>query len=92
VIAALDRFIFAALGVVPEDVARPDQMVQLGYPPYRMTLFTSIDGVAFSHAWGRRMTIEIDGMRIDVIGTDDLIATTRAADRPQNLDRDRLSR
>ena len=91
-IAALDRFIFAALGVVPEDVARPDQMVQLGYPPYRMTLFTSIDGVAFSHAWGRRMTIEIDGMRIDVIGTDDLIATTRAADQPQNLDRDRLSR
>ncbi len=93
VIAALDQFGFGALGVVPEDFARPDQIVQLGYRPYRIDILTSIGGVEFSDAWERRMTVEIDGMHIDFIGTDDLIATTRAAGRPQDLaDIDRLSR
>jgi hypothetical protein len=28
--------------------------VQLGYPPYRIDIFTAIDGVAFEQAWERR--------------------------------------
>lgn len=70
---------------------RPDSVVQLGYPPHRIDIITSIDGVEFDDAWDRRLTIDVDGLLVDFIGRDDLIINKLAAGRAQDLaDVDRL--
>jgi hypothetical protein len=83
--AALARF-GAPLGELTQaDLATPDVVFQIGQPPCRIDVLTTIDGVAFDAAWPRRMTIEIDGMQVPVLGRDDLLVNKRATARPQDL-------
>ena len=84
VVAALTSFGFGSLGLEADDFTRPDVVVQLGYPPLRIDVLTSIDGVRFEAAWPRRLIIPIDGLDVPFISRDDLIANKRAADRPQD--------
>lgn len=93
IVAALTDFGFGDLGLTPRDFLTPGVVVQLGYPPVRIDILTSIDGVEFDAAWPRRMTIEIDGLPVDVIGRDDLVANKRATGRTQDAaDVERLTR
>ena len=48
-------------------------------------IITAVDGVDFESAWNGRAEIEIDGVRIPVIGKAHLIANKRAVGRPQDL-------
>jgi hypothetical protein len=93
VLAALTAFGFGALGLQTTDFDRADSVVQLGYPPYRIDILTSIDGVEFDEAWSRRLSIDADGLSLHVIGLDDLIRNKVAVDRPQDrADVERLNR
>ena len=93
VLAALTAFGFGALGLEGADFDHPDSVVQLGYPPYRIDILTSIEGVEFDEAWSRRLSVDIDGVLLEVIGRDDLLRNKVAADRPQDrADVDRLTR
>lgn len=58
---------------------------QVGVPPRRIDLLTSLDGVEFAVAWARRTEAELDGLLVPVISRADLIATKRATGRPQDL-------
>ena len=51
-----------------------------------LDLLTSIDGVDFQQAWGRREQLEHDGLPINFIGLDDLKANKRASGRPRDID------
>jgi hypothetical protein len=74
-----------------KDFHTPDMVVQFGVPPRRIDLITGIDGVNFTNAWNNRITISLEGMRIPVIGRDDLIHNKRSAGRPKDaLDADTL--
>jgi len=84
IVDALSAFGFGALGLEVTDFDRADSVVQLGYPPYRVDIFTSIDGVEFDDAWSRRLSIDVAGLALEVIGRDDLIRNKVAADRPQD--------
>jgi hypothetical protein len=55
-LTALDAFGFASVGLTPSDFERPDQVVQLGVPPVRIDLLTSITGVSWDEAWAGRVT------------------------------------
>jgi hypothetical protein len=68
-----------------DDLVRPDQILQLGYPPNRIDLLTSITGVEFDAAWNNRSSGEIGGVPIFVIGRTELLANKRATGRPQDL-------
>lgn len=59
--------------------------MQLGYPPHRIDIITSIDGVDFDHAWERRITVDLGGLELPVIGREELIRNKVAAGRPQDL-------
>ena len=50
----LGQFGFAGLGLTARDFVQPEIVVQLGRPPHRIDLLTSIDGVRFEDAWPRR--------------------------------------
>jgi hypothetical protein len=93
ILEALHAFGFGGLGLTAADFDHPDAVIQLGYPPYRIDILTSIDGVAFEDAWERRISVEVDGLHLDVISRDDLLRNKIAADRPQDrADVHRLTR
>lgn len=93
IIRALTDFGFGDLGLTADDFSQPDTVVQLGYPPYRIDVITTIDGVDFDDAWANKLTIDVDGLRFDVIGRNDLIQNKRAAGRAQDVaDVERLTR
>lgn len=47
IMLALRKFGFGSLGLTVEDFQVPNQVVQLGHPPNRIDLLTSLDGVDF---------------------------------------------
>jgi hypothetical protein len=92
VVRALEEFGFGGLGLAVADFNVPDSVVQLGYPPHRIDILTSIDGVEFSEAWERRLVVAADGLELPFIGREDLLVNKLAAGRPQDLaDVDRLT-
>jgi len=74
------------VGLSEDDFTAADSVVQLGYPPFRIDLLTSIDGVDFAQARVRRQRVEHDGLAIEFIGLDDLKANKRASGRPRDID------
>ena len=68
-----------------DDLTSNDLVFQIGVEPNRIDILTSIGGVAFADAWARRTTVELWGISVPVIGREDLVASKRAAGRPQDL-------
>ncbi len=58
---------------------------QIGVEPSRIDILTAISGVGFDHAWANRLSIEMDGITLCVIGRDDLIVNKRASGRPKDI-------
>lgn len=85
ILRSLEAFGFTGLGLSEDDFSQPDRVVQLGYPPYRIDILTSIEGVEFDEAWSRRITLDLDGVGVPFIGRDDLLANKRVAGRPQDI-------
>ena len=82
-----------ALGVEVADLSRPGQVVQLGVPPLRIDVITSISGLTFDEAVVDPDTLDVDGRSVRVIGLDALLRNKRASGRPQDLaDVDALER
>ncbi len=68
-----------------EDLCKPGMVFQIGVEPSRIDILTAVSGVTFAHAWSNRMSIEIDGIDLCVIGRDDLIVNKRACGRPKDI-------
>lgn len=85
VLAALAQFGFGALGIAREDLTTPNRVIQLGYPPGRIDLLTSIDGVDFEPSFLRRMTARLDGVDLHFICLVDFKVNKKAVGRHQDL-------
>lgn len=83
--SALVRFGAPLQEVTVDDFATRGTVYQIGVDPDRIDFLTEPAGAEFDDAWERRLTAVIDGVEYPVIGRDDLIATKRAAGRPQDL-------
>jgi predicted nucleotidyltransferase len=68
-----------------QDLVADDLVFQVGLAPNRIDLLTTIGGVEFDEAWGRRNTIELWGLAVPVIGREDLIRSKRAAGRERDV-------
>jgi hypothetical protein len=82
---ALSQFGFGSLGLKASDFQEPGAMIQLGYPPVRIDLLTSIDGVAFTDAYARRQVVTIAGLQLPILSLDDFKANKRASGRPKDI-------
>src|ERR1700722_13615383 len=51
VVEGLVEFGFGSFGLAEVDFAKPDHVIQLGYPPNRIDLLTSISGATFDEVW-----------------------------------------
>ena len=85
VLSALAQFGFGALGVTKKDLTAPAQVIQLGYPPGRIDLLTSIDGVEFAECYPRRVTVSVDGVALNFISLEDFKINKKAVGRHRDL-------
>ncbi len=81
----LAEFGFGGLGLSEKDFLEPRTIVQLGYPPNRIDVLTSLSGVSFEEAWARRAGVVVDGLPLVFVGRSDLIANKTATGRPKDL-------
>lgn len=84
-INALKSFGFASLGLQSSDFTELDQVIQLGYPPNRIDILTSADGLEFAEAFERRLILSLDGIQLSYVCLDDLITNKKATGRLQDL-------
>ncbi len=82
---ALIRFGAPLEGLREADFTEPDLVIQIGVPPVRIDLLTSVSGLTFEPVWSERIEVEIDGLTVPVIGRRALIDNKRAAGRPKDL-------
>ena len=87
VVTALERFgaPLSAHGVSRADFEVPENVYQIGLPPRRIDVLTSISGVSFDEARASRIVVQLDGMSLPVLGRAALIKNKRAAGRPKDL-------
>ena len=85
ILKALDQFGFGSLGVKELDFIVPNQMLQLGYPPGRIDILTTIPGVEFSECYTARATVEVDGVSVNFIDLENLKKNKKASGRHQDL-------
>lgn len=85
VLQALDVFGAPRHGLTAADLEVGGTIYQVGVPPNRVDVITTVDGVQFGEAWSERVDVEVDGLRVPVIGRRQLIANKRTVGRPQDL-------
>jgi predicted nucleotidyltransferase len=81
----LKQFGFAHSGFKGTDFIEPEQMIQLGRAPNRIDLLSSISGVSTDEAFASKVSAELDGIPVFILGKDALIQNKRAVGRPQDL-------
>jgi hypothetical protein len=85
VLAALRAFGAPLFDLTRDDLTAADTVFQIGLPPSRIDILTSISGVDFDAAWARRMPFQIDGLSLHCLGRGDFVANKRAVGRPKDL-------
>jgi hypothetical protein len=81
---AIERFGFASLGLTASDFLAPGQVIQLGHPPSRIDLLTSLTGISEKEIWDSVEPGELDGVPVQFIGRAALIRNKKATDRPRD--------
>ena len=73
------------LNIHEADFTKRDQVVQLGIPPYRVDIMTSISGVDFSEAWSGRLDGRLHDVPVAFLGRDAFIRNKRSSGREKDL-------
>ena len=82
---ALRKFGAPLTGLTPKDFSEEGYFFQMGVPPVRVDVLMGIPGIQFEECWNRRLEVDFDGLKVISISKQDLIASKRAAARPQDL-------
>ncbi|MDQ7837122.1 MAG: hypothetical protein RDU59_01325 [Thermodesulfobacteriota bacterium] len=85
ILKALEKFGFGSLDLKADDFLEGDQIVQLGYPPNRIDILTTLKDLTFEDCYKSRVEIEIQGVHINFIDIDSLKKNKRATGRLQDL-------
>ncbi len=85
VVAALNDFGFASLGLTAKDFSTPGQVVQLGVPPVRVDILTDIEGVDWKQADQGKSAGLYDNVPVHFIGRKDLLTNKKAVGRMKDL-------
>ncbi len=84
-LAALAAFGFSFPNLTAKDFQKPDWIVQLGVPPVRVDLLTSIAGVTWEEAEATKAPGTFGDVNVNYIGREQFIASKRAAARKKDL-------
>ncbi|QEC45858.1 nucleotidyltransferase family protein [Pseudobacter ginsenosidimutans] len=81
----LKEFGLSAQGFTKDDFLKEGYMTQIGYPPLRIDILNSIDGVDFKDAYKNKEEVDLDGLIITYIGLQDFIKNKEASGRLQDI-------
>ena len=85
ILAALNNFGFGALNLEIEDFSSPDKVVQLGVPPVRIDLITSISGVSWEDALNNSVEGLYGEVKVPFIGKKEFITNKKSIGRHKDL-------
>jgi len=85
VLQALAAFGAPLQDLTEADLASPGLVFQIGVPPIRIDVLTSIDGVTFDEAWPDRLEARLGELPVFVLSRHHLIANKKASGRLQDL-------
>ena len=92
-IQAIRQFGFGSLDLEIKDFMIPENIIQLGYEPYRIDLLVDVEGIEFEECFERRTEAQLDGIDVKFISLQDLIQAKKTAGRLQDLaDAEQLER
>ena len=85
IVESLDQFGFKSVDLSVDDFQAPDQVVQLGVPPVRVDILTSITGVSWAEAASGRVEGKYGEIPVYYIGREQFAANKRATGRKRDL-------
>ncbi len=85
IIQALEEFGFKSISLTSEDFQHPDKVVQLGVPPVRVDILTSLTGVLWEEAFSGRSRGKYGDTPVYFIGREQFIVNKRALGRKRDL-------
>ena len=85
ILAALSDFGFSELDLSVNDFSDPDRVLQLGMPPVRIDILTSLTGITWQEASTDTLDLDYGGIPVRVVGREALLANKRATGRAQDL-------
>jgi len=85
ILGALEAFGFGSLGLSVDDFSTPDRIVQLGVPPVRVDIITSITGVTWDEAEADRVQGTFGTIPVSYLGRASFIRNKRALGRNKDL-------
>ena len=85
VMNALIAFGFGSLDLSIEDFQKPDNVIQLGHPPVRIDIVTSISGVSWDEAYSTKEPGLFGDVPVSYIGKKQFIINKRATGRKKDL-------
>ncbi len=85
IIAALHKFGFTSLELNVDDFLIPGYVIQLGNPPARIDILTSVTALDFNDCYSSKVKIDIEGTTINFIDRESLKKNKKAVGRHQDL-------
>jgi hypothetical protein len=85
ILNALDEFGFAFSGLAIQDFENPDNVIQLGVPPVRIDIITSLSGVSWEEAFANHENGEYGSVSVKFIGRKQFILNKLATGRKKDF-------
>ena len=85
ILSALADFGFASLNLCAEDFHTPGRVVQLGVPPVRIDIITSISGVSWDEAYAGKIPGNYGDVKVFFLGREQYIANKKATGRKKDI-------
>lgn len=85
VLAALDEFGFGSVGLEKSDFTDSGKVVQLGVPPIRIDIISSLTGVSWEEAFSDRVKGKYGDIPVYYLGRSQFISNKRAIARKKDL-------
>jgi hypothetical protein len=85
VMKALDEFGFGSVGIELSDLEYENKVIQLGVPPVRIDIITSISGVTWNDAYSSKVNGQYGDVPVEFIGLTQFIRNKKSIGRKKDL-------
>ena len=85
ILAALKEFGFESVGLTGADFDKSDRVVQLGVPPVRVDIVTSLTGISWEEAYSGKVEGKYANIPVFYIGREQFILNKRTLGRKKDL-------
>jgi predicted nucleotidyltransferase len=85
IVLALEDFGFGTGELTTDLFTKKDSLVVMGVEPMAVDILNYCLGVDFEEAYSRRMVVDDEGLKVDIIAYDDLMVNKRAVGRLKDL-------